>query len=295
MIRAAEQTQVFTLPFLDEDPDELHVTYAQDGKTVLEKELEDCELKGGVLTVHLSEKDTSPFRANAAYSVQIAVRFDGSVFRSDIITGTVTRSPDNTTPDFPFPDGSDFIMSVPAFLREDRNTWALAKAIEHAVGQFLNDVRTADLYLTDVESMPEWALDEYAYGNGVHWYDVDASLYRKRMWAMDAKTMRRCLGTREGVERLIRGVYDKGVVEEWFDYGGEPYHFRIRVYGETGSETMTWAKAAADTAKNCRSILDSFSFGIDEGISLSERIVTGMSIYPKCGAENVRCGDAAAL
>lgn len=295
MIRAQDQTQVFDLPFLDDDPDNIHVTYVQDGQIVIDKGMGDCEIAGGRLNVYLSERDTTPLRANATCSIQIAMRFDSAVLRSDIMTAMVTRSPENTTPEFPFPDEDGFILTVPEFLRADRNTWALAKAMGHAVGQFLHDIRQADLYLTDVESMTEWALDEYAYGNGVQWYDVDASLYRKRMWAMDAKTMRRCLGTREGVERLIRGVYDKGVVEEWFEYGGDPYHFRIRVYGETGSGTMEWAKNAAETAKNCRSILDSFSFGIDEGITLRESVLTGMSVYPRCGAENARCGDAMAL
>lgn len=291
MIRAAAQKQVFVLPFLDESPDELFITYAQDGNVFLEKSLAECEVEAGRVSVMLTAQETSPLRANAACRIQIAIRYGDCALRSDVLSVMVTRSPENTAPVFPFPDADGFMDTVPEFIRQDRNTNALAKAIGAALSRFVSDVRMADLYLTDVESMTEWALDEYAYGNGVLWYDVDAEFLRKRMWAMDAQAMRWCLGTREGVERLIRGVYDKGVVEEWFTYGGQPYHFRVRVYGETNSDTMQWAKKAVDASKNCRSVLDSFSFGIDEAATIREQVITGMSVYASCAEDGVFCGD----
>lgn len=292
MIRAAAQRQEFDLPFFDTNPDALFITYRQDGRAILEKTLADCEIAPGKITVTLTAEETAPLRANGVCQIQIAVRFGKSVLRSAVMNVPVTRSPQNTNPQFSFPDGESFLSLVPKFLLEDRNTNALARAIGAAVARFTSDVRMADLTLTDVESMPEWALDEYAYGNGMLWYDVDADFLRKRMWTMDAQSMRWCLGTREGVERLIRGVYDKGVVEEWFEYGGEPYHFRIRVYGETGSDTMAWAKKAVDASKNCRSVLDSFSFGIDESAEIKEQVITGMSLYARCAEDGVYCGEA---
>ena len=37
------------------------------------------------------------------------------------------------------------------------------------------------------------------------------------------------MGTKAAVETAIRAIYPLTTVEEWFEYGGEPYHFRLNI------------------------------------------------------------------
>lgn len=149
---------------------------------------------------------------------------------------------------------------APRFLLRDRNTNALSIAIFHMVFMFLLAVRHAIIELTDVEQMSEAALDERAWSLGMMWYDYEAEIGKKRMWIRETEQMRRSIGTAAAITRLMNGVYANCSVEEWTQYGGEPYHFRVTVFGKADPQTEKWARAAIESTKNLRSILDGFFY-----------------------------------
>lgn len=165
----------------------------------------------------------------------------------------------------------NFVELVPKFIREDRNGYALAKAIGAALEMFCADVERADAYLTDPERMPEWALDEFAYNNGMSWYDRTASVEVKRRWVKEADYMRRCIGTKEAVRRLLLGFYDYCAIDEWFEYGGAPYTFRVSVSGDWSEGLEDWAIKAIERVKNLRSVFESFAHSDREWVMLSQR------------------------
>ena len=149
---------------------------------------------------------------------------------------------------------------APRFLMRDRNTNALSIAVFHMVFMFLLAVRHAIIELTDVEQMSEAALDERAWSLGMMWYDYEAEIGKKRMWIRETEQMRRSIGTAAAITRLMNGVYANCSVEEWTQYGGEPYHFRVTVFGKADPQTEKWARAAIESTKNLRSILDGFFY-----------------------------------
>lgn len=149
---------------------------------------------------------------------------------------------------------------APRFLMRDRNTNALSIAVFHMVFMFLLAVRYAIIELTDVEQMSEAALDERAWSLGMMWYDYEAEIGKKRMWIRETEQMRRSIGTAAAITRLMNGVYANCSVEEWTQYGGEPYHFRVTVFGKADPQTEKWARAAIESTKNLRSILDGFFY-----------------------------------
>lgn len=157
-------------------------------------------------------------------------------------------------------DEEALLTLVPRFLTRDRNTNALAIAIFHMVFMFLLAVRQAVVELTDVEQMSEEALDERAWSLGMMWYDYEAGIDKKRMWIRETEQMRRSVGTVSAIARLMNGVYANCKVEEWTQYDGEPYHFRVTVFGKADPKTEAWARSAIESAKNLRSILDGFFY-----------------------------------
>ena len=73
------------------------------------------------------------------------------------------------------------------------------------------------------------------------------------------------LGTVEAVKKVFEAVGIEANLEEWFSYGGEPYHFKIKA--DSISDEQTWIKLKNLIAftKNVRSVLD--SIGIDTQIN----------------------------
>lgn len=71
----------------------------------------------------------------------------------------------------------------------------------------------------------------------------------------------RIKGTPAAVEQMIQTVYQTGVVEEWFDYGGEPFFFKVNL----GDSQITTQKIKnlikmINASKNVRSWLEVLRF-----------------------------------
>lgn len=79
-------THTFTLPFDASLIEEVHIVYAQNGKSVLVKRRSDCELNGNEIVVKLSQKDTLMLDNSTLVSIQIRVlTVDGEALASDKI------------------------------------------------------------------------------------------------------------------------------------------------------------------------------------------------------------------
>lgn len=76
----------FTFPYRKEDVSALRITYSQDGKKVVEKNLNDCEFIDDSIQVLLSQEETLRFNERLRISIQIRVRLnDGTVTKSELI------------------------------------------------------------------------------------------------------------------------------------------------------------------------------------------------------------------
>ena len=70
-------------------------------------------------------------------------------------------------------------------------------------------------------------LDILAEDLGVTWYDSDAPAAVKRELLKNSGQVFRRLGTKWAVENVIGTYFGEGFVREWFEYDGEPGHFRV--------------------------------------------------------------------
>ena len=70
----------------------LFITYAQDGKTILEKTIADVTYDGEKITVPFTQDDTLAFQTAKHVEIQIRARFpDGSAVASNILKVPVER------------------------------------------------------------------------------------------------------------------------------------------------------------------------------------------------------------
>lgn len=163
----------------------------------------------------------------------------------------------------------DITKWVPKFILNDKNGYAVAKAIEAGI-QIMNDTVAKGLEcLMDYDKMPEWRLDELAWEMNCL-YDFYASIEEKRRWIKNATPWYLEYGTRAAVEKTANAVFSDSFVEEWFEYGGKPYYFRVSAKGKPDESDIRRFREMLEKAKNVRSILESIGFG--EECTIKERI-----------------------
>lgn len=79
----------FSFPFLREHIDKLYITYQQCNRTIIEKELKDCEFRDGIIAVGLSQEETLKCKTGLPISIQIRLKLiDGNATKSNIIKTT---------------------------------------------------------------------------------------------------------------------------------------------------------------------------------------------------------------
>ena len=147
----------------------------------------------------------------------------------------------------------------PEFILADKNGYAMAKAIEMGMNILCAAVQDGMQTARDVDTMPEWQLDEMAWAYNIP-YDYDADISIKRSWIRNAGAMSALYGTPEGITQYMAGYFSDAVLEESNDYGGEPFHFRMIFPGSWTTENVAWSHKAIHAVKNVRSVLDGCTY-----------------------------------
>lgn len=176
----------------------------------------------------------------------------------------------------------------PRFLLNDRNGYAMAKALEAGLKDFLEIAQGALDTLSDVDKMPEWRLDELAWEYNIP-YDYTADVSVKREWVRDVYSLSRLYGTPKGIEKYMTAYFDDARLEENWEYDGDPFHFRMNFEGTWTPERVAWATKAIEMVKNVRSVLDNYHF-----IAVHKQVLrTGCGFYATDkGTYQISCGDA---
>lgn len=145
---------------------------------------------------------------------------------------------------------------LPESLKNDPDIIAASKAVDLSFSVVANAVNKA-LILPRIDQLESDVLDHVAYFFHVDFYDRSLDIETKRRLIKESVYIHQVKGTPAAVEILIETLFDEGVVEEWFDYGGSPYRFRV----VTSNQSVTQERAeefirALNTVKNARSHLD---------------------------------------
>lgn len=158
---------------------------------------------------------------------------------------------------------------LPHFIMGDQNGRALACGIEAALKSMTATMENGVQLIAGFDTMPEWRLDEIAWENGSA-YDYDGTIEQKREWAKNAVKYAAVYGTPMGLKRYLSAYFDTVEVREWWQYGGEPYHYRVIVGGRYDQARGEWLKNAVVDAENVRSVIDSAVVGSEAKINISD-------------------------
>lgn len=134
---------------------------------------------------------------------------------------------------------------LPDSLKQDPDAGALAEALTPAFQEISAQIPLITLLAT-LDEQPEEVVDLLAWQAHVDFYEPDLPLEQKRQLVREASLWHRRKGTPWAVEQVVSIVFPGAKVAEWFEYGGDPYHFRV--------ETEQTLAANADLARLVRLI-----------------------------------------
>ena len=124
--------------------------------------------------------------------------------------------------------GSRFTDIMPENLASQLETQAFAYAVGRQVEKLCINADRARIYAA-VDDMPEHILDVLAVELRTPAYNQDFSIEVKRELVKETIPFYTKLGTPAAVNKMIRTIFGGGDMEEWFNYGGNPHHFRAVV------------------------------------------------------------------
>ncbi|MGF0470954.1 phage tail protein I [Lysinibacillus fusiformis] len=181
---------------------------------------------------------------------------------------------------------TDLTKLLPYSLQNDPFTVALTEAFEIQITQLYEEFRAiSNLYL--LKDAPSLLVDFLAFEKHVDFYE-GLTLEEKKNVVRNALHVHRKKGTKFALLRVFELLNLQGRIEEWFEYGGDPYYFKARIdVSDKGVDdtTIRLLERLIKTYKNNRSwleVLDIILTSKQNKVHIGTATLTGEEIvvYP---------------
>lgn len=168
----------------------------------------------------------------------------------------------------------------------------IAKALDEALHELDRNVFRILIY-PEIEGLPGDIVDFLAVQLHVDFYDYALPLAKRRSLVKNSIRWHTKKGTKSVVEEVIRAIFNSGIVEEWFEYGGRPYYFRCNLLNPDTpltEEQIQQCLRAIDTVKNVRSWLD--RLGFERIVDITSKVFPAMTSFKTYESGPVKPKDA---
>ena len=161
-----------------------------------------------------------------------------------------------------------FIKLLPQFMQNDDAVKGLADAIDSIVPDIADSIRKLSTW-DHIDELSHAELDDLAWELNILWYDTTATIDVKRSLIKDSDKVYAHLGTKWAVENVIKTYFGDGRIEEWFEYDGEPGHFRVLSSNPSiNNERLTEFLNLLSKIKRASAKLDSIVMTLDAELLL---------------------------
>ena len=153
-------------------------------------------------------------------------------------------------------DGLNLLEFLPVFMREDVTAQGFAYAVQNQLNKVIVNVAEAQIY-ANIDRLSNSILDELAWQFNIPEYASNLDITAKRLLVKNCFRTHKQRGTAGAVARVVSDIFGNGYVEEWFEYGGEEYHFRVVTSNQsvTGEQAEIFADAV-NKVKRASTIMD---------------------------------------
>lgn len=157
---------------------------------------------------------------------------------------------------------------LPESLKKDPDLAAMAVALSPELQEISAAIDEILLWL-NLDQLQEPLIDLLAWQKRVDFYDATLPIEKKRQLVRMSDEFKRRKGTPWAVDQVCSVAFDESEVTEWFDYGGQPYRFKITTTDRVTSEKkLTDLIRAVNAVKNMRSRLETITIRRDNRMGL---------------------------
>lgn len=150
----------------------------------------------------------------------------------------------------------DLLALQTQIMQTDKTTQGMCAALTPQFQQLAVDADKVLLW-SNIDNLPEEILDELAWALHLDFYDPDADITAKRYLVKNAHSIHATKGTPYAVKQAIYAYFGEGDILEWFNYGGQPYHFMIYVRDQAAlTDKYDQFIKTLNAVKNTRSHLE---------------------------------------
>lgn len=144
---------------------------------------------------------------------------------------------------------------LPDVFKDAEKTKAFAEA-ERDVRRMIYDFAVRAMIYTHLDKQKDEVLDLMAVEMKTQYYSSEFD--RETKLHLIRNTMRWHIraGTAGAVQEMIQTVFGSGEVMEWFEYGGEPFYFRIRADDDLTPDMLNKFREQISRVKNTTSTLE---------------------------------------
>ena len=115
---------------------------------------------------------------------------------------------------------------LPISIAGDEKFQAIADACDAELEKVYENAEIPAI-LSRIDQLPEPVLDLLAWQFHIEGWELASSIDEKRALIKSAIELHRYKGTKWAIKKVLEVLNLSGDIKEWFEYGGEPYCFRI--------------------------------------------------------------------
>lgn len=151
---------------------------------------------------------------------------------------------------------------LPANISRDPQANSMAQAVQPQLDEINTAIPLLEIYKR-IDELPLSVLRMLALENQVYndEWDLATTIEQKRELVKQSFNLNMRRGTKWAVERVLELVTGVTGVEEWFEYGGQPYHFKVTLdiaQGNISRDQILQASRLVRRYKPLRSPLEAF-------------------------------------
>lgn len=154
---------------------------------------------------------------------------------------------------------SQITQILPDYLSDGASAQALSFALGRAVEKLIGYCGNIGVFAV-IDTAPDYVLDRIALELNTQYYSDSLDIKTKRSLVKNTINWYGTAGTPAAVEELVASVFGRGEVQEWFQYGGEPYMFKISTNADADYDSIVKFDRLIERVKNIRSHIDKVSF-----------------------------------
>lgn len=156
-------------------------------------------------------------------------------------------------------DEKTYYMLLPPNM-QDTDAECFSYALSKQLKKFAKLAKQLNVWGNLDELNPKY-YDLAAVGMNAQYYRTEYPDEVKLELIKHAYEMHRYAGTQTAIDTLLNIIFDSAEFTPWHEYGGEPYHFKVKTYDAITEDATTLLTNMLKKVKAARSIMDAIETG----------------------------------